>query len=156
MNIHLSSDVPLPLFLLVTAMDLLQVIIAIAPSSSCTVSTTFIRVGGFLLNWLNQILWGNLRSELHGKMLLQHLIKGLLLGGNDERCRDLLGGCRLDLLRDHLILLRNFDLITISILDIIRGSLLNLLSRRNKIDLLRSCLLSNLRLLMDDVDVVTR
>jgi hypothetical protein len=89
-------------------------------------------------------------------MLIQHLIKGLLLGGNNERCRDLLGGCRLDLLRDHLILLRNFDLITISIFDIIRGSLLNLLSRRNKIDLLRSCLLSNLRLLRDVVEVFTR
>jgi hypothetical protein len=90
-------------------------------------------------------------------MLIQHLIKGLLLGGNNERCRDLLGGCRLDLLRDHLILLRNFDLITINILDLIRGSLLNLLSCRNRIlNLLRSCLLSNLRLLRDVVEVFTR
>ena len=132
MNIHLPGDVPLPLCTFVTATDLLQVLIAIDPSCSCTVSTTFIRVGGFLLGWLNQILRRPLRSELPGKMLLHHLIEGLLLGGNNERCRDLLGGCHLDLLRDHLILLRNFDLITINILDLIRGSLLNLLSCRNR------------------------
>jgi hypothetical protein len=90
-------------------------------------------------------------------MLLHHLIDGLLLGGNDERCRDLLGGRRLDLLRDHLVLVRDLlELIRDGILDIIRGSLLNLLSRRNKIDLLRSCLLSNLRLPRDVVEVVTR
>ncbi len=75
-----------------------------------------------------------------------------MLGGNDERCRDVLDGCCLDLLRDHLVLVRDLlELIRDGILDIIRGSLLNLLSRRNKIDLLRSCLLSNLRLLLRGV-----
>jgi hypothetical protein len=67
-------------------------------------------------------------------MLLQHLIEGLLLGGNDERCRDLLGGRRLDLLRDHLVLVRDCDHTRDSILNIIRNStLLNMLSRRNLI-----------------------
>ncbi len=91
-------------------------------------------------------------------MLMQYLIKGLLLGGNDERCRDLLGGCRLDLLRDHLVLLRNSNLITINILDLIIDSLLNLLSRRNLIiDLLKKCLLLKFRLLLRDVvEVATR
>ena len=116
MNIHLPRDVPLPLCLLISPADLLQVRIAIDPSSSCTVSTTLIRVGGLLLGCWNQILWRHLRSELHGKMLMQHLIKGLLLGGNDERCRDLLGGCHLDLLRDHVeLLLDLLELITIHI-----------------------------------------
>jgi hypothetical protein len=88
---------------------------------------------------------------------MQHLIKGLLLGGNDERCRYLLNGCRIDLLRDHLVLVRNSYLIRNGILDLIRGSLLNLLSCRNRIvDILRSCLLSNLILLRDVVEVFTR
>ena len=81
-----------------------------------------------------------------------------MLGGNDERCRDLLDGCHLDLLRDHIVLARNLNLIRDSILDIIRNSiLLNLLSRRNRIaDRIIKLMLFNLRLLRDVVEVFTR
>jgi len=154
MIIDPSSDVPLHLGQGIASTDLLQVLVAVTRSGPCAASTPFIWVGGRLRNILKETWCRPSRSKsVSSEVLLHQLIERRLLL---DRCgkwrRHLLGGCHLDLLRDHLDLGRNFfALMRLITCDFIIMNIHILRNRMKNIDLFGRCLLLKLRLLHRNV-----